>query len=92
MHHKRKLGICFLIVLSILICVPKLDALVHPTRYIKSSSDTLPCTIAYLDGKEARQKVVHIPRGSEVRVRQKEPVQHRFLIMTKTLRLPMKIW
>ena len=71
MHHKRKLGICFLIVLSILICVPKLDALVHPTRYIKSSSDTLPCTIAYLDGKEARQKVVHIPRGSEVRVRQK---------------------
>ena len=63
MHHKRKLEICFLIVLSILICVPKLDALVHPTRYIKSSSDTLPCTIAYLDGKEARQKVVHIPEA-----------------------------
>ena len=31
----------------------------------------MPCTIAYLDGKEARQKVVHISRGSEVRVRQK---------------------
>ena len=70
-HHKKGLFITVLVIFALVICVPQVDALIHPKRYIACSGDTLEVTVSYYaKNDEAGQRVVSIPRGSEVELRE----------------------
>ena len=66
-HHKKGFFTTILVILALVICIPGVDALIHPKRYIACSGDTLEVTVSYYaQNDEAGQRVVSIPRGSEV--------------------------
>ena len=70
-HHKKGFFTTILVILALVICIPGVDALIHPKRYIACSGDTLEVTVSYYaQNDEAGQRVVSIPRGSEVELRQ----------------------
>lgn len=70
-HHKKGLFITVLVIFALVICVPQVDALIHPKHYIACSGDTLEVTVSYYaKNDEAGQRVVSIPRGSEVELRE----------------------
>ena len=70
-HHKKGLFITVLVIFALVICVPQVDALIHPKCYIACSGDTLEVTVSYYaKNDEAGQRVVSIPRGSEVELRE----------------------
>ncbi len=71
---KRKRRILFstiIIVAVIIAAIPMINGVIHPKKYVAAKGDTLNITVPYYEGNEAAEKVVSIPRGAEVEIRER---------------------
>ena len=59
----------FLVFLLLLGIAPSISKRIHPTRYIRYDEPILNVTIPFLQGEEADEKTISIPRGSQVQIR-----------------------
>lgn len=66
----KRILITFVLIAAMVFCVPRLNRLIHPTRYIACASEALSLTVSYFEGQEAGQETIKIPRGTEVELRQ----------------------
>ena len=62
----------FLVFALVIGIIPMINQRIHPDCYIKYDEPILQVTIPFMQGKEANEKVLSIPRGSKVQVRQME--------------------
>lgn len=73
---KRRRNLTILgIVIVLALCVPIVRHVVHPSRYINSSTDSITVTIPYLVGNEADEKKITLTRGTKVQVREQGEYQ-----------------
>ena len=62
----------FLIFALLMGLIPFISRRIHPNCYIKCDEPILKVTIPFLQGKEANEKIMSIPRGSKVQVRKEQ--------------------
>ena len=67
----------FVVALLMIGLIPVIRHAIHPNRYITNDEPILKVSIPFMDGNEANEKTLSIPRGTKVQLRQSEDTESK---------------